>query len=154
MVPLLPHYFLVTLNLSGVLLPICFSPSRIKLSFIFIVAVTGLLLLCFFRYFFFLFIHFLLHTYDVLMFCVTLLKVETTEYRDLNWDPRRNIYRRDRPCTTVGGPSSGLYPFTDMSATSILDLFLVTERLVPLVDRCTALHLGDNMSRYSPILIA
>ena len=43
---------------------------------------------------------------------------------------------------------------TDMSATSILDHFLVTERLVPLVDRCTALHLGDNMSRYSPILIA
>ena len=40
-----------------------------------------------------------------------------------------------------------------MSATSILDHFLVTERLVPLVDRCKALHLGDNMSRHSPILI-
>ena len=53
----------------------------------------------------------------------------------------------------MGGPSSGLYPYTDMSATSILDLFLVTERLVPLVDRCKALHLGDNMSRHSPILL-
>ena len=95
--------------------------------------------------------------------------VETTEYTDivlngdLNWDPRRNTGFSKAVKSFVA--KAGLVPLwevhpvdfthihTDMSATSILDHFLVTERLVPLVDECKALHLGDNMSRHSPILL-
>ena len=42
---------------------------------------------------------------------------------------------------------------TDMRSTSVLDHFLVNERLVPLVEECKVLHRGDNMSRHSPILL-
>ena len=42
---------------------------------------------------------------------------------------------------------------TDMRSTSVLDHFLVNERLVHLVEDCRVLHKGDNMSRHSPILL-
>ena len=36
---------------------------------------------------------------------------------------------------------------TDDVSTSILDHFMVNERLIPLVEECVALHRGDNLSR-------
>ena len=42
---------------------------------------------------------------------------------------------------------------TNDASTSILDHFLVNERLIPLVEECVALHRGDNLSRHSPVLL-
>ena len=42
---------------------------------------------------------------------------------------------------------------TDFKSTSVLDHFLVSESLLPLVDTCQVLHKGDNLSRHSPILL-
>ena len=42
---------------------------------------------------------------------------------------------------------------TDFTSTSTLDHFLVSERLVPLVESCQVLHSGINLSRHSPILL-
>ena len=38
--------------------------------------------------------------------------------------------------------------------TSIIDHFLVSQRLLDLVDDCGPLHRGDNLSRHSPILLS
>ena len=73
--------------------------------------------------------------------------VETTEYTDivlngdLNWDPRRNtgFFKAVKSFMSVTGlvplweahPVDFTHIHTDMSATSILDHFLVTERLAP-----------------------
>ena len=42
---------------------------------------------------------------------------------------------------------------TDFKSTSVLDCFLVSENLLPLVKDCRPLHLGQNLSRHSPILL-
>ena len=73
--------------------------------------------------------------------------METTEYTDivlngdLNWDPRRNtgFFKAVKSFMSVTGlvplweahPVDFTHIHTDMSATSILDHFLVTERLAP-----------------------
>ena len=40
-----------------------------------------------------------------------------------------------------------------MKSTSILDNFLVNERLLELVEDAGVIHLGDNLSRHSPIML-
>ena len=42
---------------------------------------------------------------------------------------------------------------TDFKSTSVIDHFRVNERLVPLVKDCGPIHLGDNRSRHSPIMV-
>ena len=42
---------------------------------------------------------------------------------------------------------------TDLKSTSILDNFLVNERLLDLIEDAGVIHLGDNLSRHSPIMI-
>jgi hypothetical protein len=42
---------------------------------------------------------------------------------------------------------------TDHKSTSTLDHFLISPRLLPLVDECGPLHRGDNLSRHSPIFL-
>ena len=36
---------------------------------------------------------------------------------------------------------------------AILDHFLVSESLLPLIETCQVLHGGDNLSRHSPMLL-
>ena len=95
--------------------------------------------------------------------------IETTDFTDilvngdLTWDPSR----RSGHSVTVNRfvENLGLVPLwkrhpvdythihTDMRSTSVLDHFLVNERLVLLVEECRAIHSGDNLSRRSPILL-
>ena len=42
---------------------------------------------------------------------------------------------------------------TDLKSTSILDNFLMNERLLDLVEDAGVLHLGDNLSRHSPVMV-
>ena len=42
---------------------------------------------------------------------------------------------------------------TDFKSTSVLDHFIMNERLLSLVVGCGPLHLGDNRSRHSPIMV-
>ena len=42
---------------------------------------------------------------------------------------------------------------TDLKSTSILDNFMMNERLLDLVEDAGVLHLGDNLSRHSPIMV-
>ena len=42
---------------------------------------------------------------------------------------------------------------TDFRSTSIIDHFVMNERLLSLVADCGPLHLGDNRLRHSPILV-
>ena len=42
---------------------------------------------------------------------------------------------------------------TDFSSTSTLDHFLVNPRLLAVVVDAGAIHLGDNLSRHSPIMM-
>ena len=95
--------------------------------------------------------------------------IETTDYDDivwngdLNWHPSRNtgFSKEVKRFVDRTGlvPVWKIYPVdythihTDMVSTSVLDHFLVTERLVPLIEVCKVLHSGDNMSRHSPILL-
>ena len=43
---------------------------------------------------------------------------------------------------------------TDEKSTSVLDNFYVSERLLEYVESATAVHLGDNLSRHSPIMLS
>ena len=82
---------------------------------------------------------------------------------DLNWDPSRSTGFSTSVKSFVA--NLGLVPFwtkfpveythihTDLQSTSILDHFLVSERLAALVEDCQVLHSGDNLSRHSPILL-
>ena len=82
---------------------------------------------------------------------------------DLNWDPSRNtgFSNTVRQFVENLGLASLWEKFgvdythmhTDFVSTSVLDHFLVSERLVPLVESCQVLHMGDNLSRHSPILL-
>lgn len=42
---------------------------------------------------------------------------------------------------------------TDYKSTSVLDHFIMNERLLSLVVDCGPLHLGDNRSRHSPVMV-
>ena len=42
---------------------------------------------------------------------------------------------------------------TDFKSTSVIDHFIMNERLLSLVVDCGPLHLGDNRSRHSPIMM-
>ena len=42
---------------------------------------------------------------------------------------------------------------TDYKSTSVIDHFVMNERLVSLVTDCGPIHLGDNRSRHSPIMV-
>ena len=95
--------------------------------------------------------------------------IETESYTDivwngdLNWDPKRCSGFSSVVKAFIGKlglvPLWNCYPVdythihTDMTSTSVLDHFLVSERLVPLVEACRALHMGDNLSRHSPIIL-
>ena len=43
---------------------------------------------------------------------------------------------------------------TDRVSTSVLDHFLLSQRLLSLVDDCGPIHRGDNLSRHSPIFLS
>ena len=82
---------------------------------------------------------------------------------DLNWDNRRNsgfsqvmrqfVSRIGLRSVWEKFPVQFTHMHTDLKSTSILDNFLVNERLLGLVEDGGALHLGDNLSRHSPIMI-
>ena len=42
---------------------------------------------------------------------------------------------------------------TDLKALSTLDHFLVNERLLQYIESCGVIHLGDNLSRHSPVYL-
>ena len=42
---------------------------------------------------------------------------------------------------------------TDYKSTSVLDHFIMNERLLSMVEDCGSLHLGDNRSRHSPVMV-
>ena len=42
---------------------------------------------------------------------------------------------------------------TDMKSVSTIDHFLVNERLLQFIVDCRPLHLGDNRSRHSPVML-
>ena len=75
---------------------------------------------------------------------------------DLNWDPSRSTGFSTSVKSFVA--NLGLVPLwtkfpveythihTDLQSTSVLDHFLVSERLVALVEDCQVLHSGDNLS--------
>ena len=50
-------------------------------------------------------------------------------------------------------PVDFTYMHTDSKSTSILDNFFVNEALLPYIERAGPLHLGDNGSGHSPIMI-
>ena len=82
---------------------------------------------------------------------------------DLNWDMSRNsefaiVMRRfmDR----IGlvslwerHPVDYTHIHTDYKSTSVLDHFIMNERLLSIVEDCGSVHLGDNRSRHSPIMV-
>ena len=95
--------------------------------------------------------------------------LEVTDYTDvlvngdLNWDPRRptgfsmsvKAFAEKTGLVSLWQDYRVDYTHihTDMRSTSVLDHFLVNERLVHLVEDCRVLHKGDNMSRHSPMLL-
>ena len=82
---------------------------------------------------------------------------------DLNWDPNRKTGFSATMKNFVNRLS--LVPLwdhfnvdythlhTDLISTSVLDHFIVSESLLPLVEECKVLHCGTNLSRHSPILL-
>ena len=82
---------------------------------------------------------------------------------DLNWSMERNT----RFATIMSSFMTrlGLVPVwshhpvdythihTDYKSTSTLDHFIVTPRLLPLIEESGVIHRGDNRSRHSPILL-
>ena len=82
---------------------------------------------------------------------------------DLNWDNRRNtgfsVVMREFSAR-IGlrsvwekFPVGFTHIHTDLKATSILDNFMMNERLLDLVEDAGGLHLGDNLSRHSPVMV-
>ena len=80
---------------------------------------------------------------------------------DLNWDMKRNTYFANRVKEFVDRleliplwshhPVDFTHVHTDNKSLSTLDHFLLSPRLLPLVESCGVLHKGDNFSRHSPI---
>ena len=50
-------------------------------------------------------------------------------------------------------PTDFTHIHTDGISTSTIDHFFVTPGLVNNIESCAALHLGDNLSRHSPIIM-
>ena len=81
---------------------------------------------------------------------------------DLNWDlSRRTGYSAtmDSFMKRIGlipvwerHPVDFTHLHTDLKSTSTLDHFIVNERLLPLI-QADVVHLGDNLSRHSPIML-
>ena len=42
---------------------------------------------------------------------------------------------------------------TDFKSTSVLDHFIVNERIRSVIEDCNVMHLGDNLSRHSPVML-
>ena len=82
---------------------------------------------------------------------------------DLNWDKRRNSgfsLIMTEFTTRIGlrsvwekFPVDFTHIHTDLKSTSILDNFLLNERLLDFVEDAGVLHLGDNLSRHSPVMV-
>ena len=82
---------------------------------------------------------------------------------DLNWDLKRNTYFANRVKEFVNRldltplwahhPVDFTHVHTDNKSLSTLDHFLISPRLLPLVDSCGAIQKGDNFSRHSPICL-
>ena len=82
---------------------------------------------------------------------------------DLNWDMSRNTEFANimqRFVSKIGvvslwerHPVDYTHIHTDYKSTSVIDHFLVNERLLSLVVDCGPIHLGDNRSRHSPIML-
>ena len=82
---------------------------------------------------------------------------------DMNWDKSRdNHYTRTVAAamerlrlTSVwdGQNIDYTHVHTDGIATSTIDHFLVSSKLVGLVEECGPVHRGDNLSRHSPIFL-
>ena len=83
---------------------------------------------------------------------------------DLNWDPLRSSGFSEtvaRFMEKVGlvsvwdkFPVSHTHIHTDYTSTATLDHFMVNEGLLQAIKDAGALHLGDNLSRHSPIMIS
>ena len=82
---------------------------------------------------------------------------------DFNWDNRRDsghslvmkefTERIGIKSVWEKFPVSFTHIHTDMKSTSILDNFLCNDRLLDFVSDAGVMHLGDNLSRHSPILL-
>ena len=80
---------------------------------------------------------------------------------DLNWDPSRNNkfsrtlanFIQESGLVTLWDkfPVPYTHLHTDYRSSSILDHFLVTPRLLTLVEGCGIIERGDNRSRHCPI---
>ena len=82
---------------------------------------------------------------------------------DLNWDMNRNSgfsttmsrFTERLGLVSVWNkfPVGYTHIHTDFSSTSTIDHFLVNPRLLSVVVDAGAIHLGDNLSRHSPIMM-
>ena len=82
---------------------------------------------------------------------------------DLNFDKSRNtafVNTMTRFLSRIGLESAWDYfpvdhthVHTDFKTTSTLDHFIMNKRLLALIDDCGVVHLGDNPSRHSPIIL-
>ena len=82
---------------------------------------------------------------------------------DLNWDMgrqtgfshtiRRFMERLGLTSVWEKHPVSYTHIHTDQKSTSTLDHFMVNERLLSVISDSGVLHLGDNLSRHSPIML-
>ena len=82
---------------------------------------------------------------------------------DLNWDMSRLTYFSKTMDSFVeklglvslwsGNPVKYTYMHTDNKSVSVLDLFLLSPRLLQLVDECGVIERGDNLSGHCPILV-
>ena len=82
---------------------------------------------------------------------------------DINWDNSRqsghSMYMREFT-QRIGlmsvwekYPINFTHVHTDLKSTSILDNFLVNEGLLEYIEDAGVMHLGDNLSRHSPIMV-
>ena len=82
---------------------------------------------------------------------------------DLNWDKSRTTGFSERIKTFTERlgfvsvwdtfPISYTHIHTDLKSTATLDHFLVNERLLSVISDAGVMHLGDNLSRHSPIML-
>ena len=82
---------------------------------------------------------------------------------DINWDMRRNTefsrimhgFVERMGLVTLWSQHEVDYTHihTDNKSTSIVDHFILSPRLLPLVADCGVIHRGDNLSRHSPIWV-
>ena len=81
----------------------------------------------------------------------------------MNWDPRRRsgfsiamkefMERLGLVSVWEEHPVSYTHIHTDLTSTSTLDHFIVNSRLLSLIVDADVMHLGDNLSRHSPIML-